>query len=350
MAHSLSNALSGVVLYTEIGLRSTPLSDSLRECLNNIRKSAADATHMLMRARDFYSGRTPGGSQSVVDLKQILQDVILFTRFKWKDEPEARGIAIELRTSLADVPCIAANASELREAFTNLVVNAVDAMPDGGTLTLTTWAEDDSVLASVRDTGRGMSDTTLSRVFQPFFTTKGPQGTGLGLSLCAEIMQRHGGVWEVSSRLGEGSAFTVKFAAVADARPAVKPLGVPASPLRILCVDDQLNVRRGLETLLRQQGHSVVSAGSGQEALALVEHLAFDVLLTDLGMGGMTGLELAQAVKVRLPHVAVVLLTGWSDVTPDAVAALKVDFVLRKPPTPEGLEAALAAVASGPRG
>ncbi|MHB2018825.1 MAG: hybrid sensor histidine kinase/response regulator [Candidatus Xenobia bacterium] len=349
MAHNLSNALSGIVLYTEIAQREDALPPHVRECLNNIQTAAADAGSILARARDFYRGRSASPPKSeMVDLSQVIRDVVQFTRFKWKDEAEAQGVAIDVVTDLPPVRRVRALAGNLREAFTNLLVNGVDALlPNGGRLTVRTFDDGDQVAVSMSDTGHGMTEATLAQAFKPFFSTKGTAGSGLGLSLTADLISRHAGSWEVQTSPGAGTTVIVRLPAHREMVPTpAPPTRQQTEPLHVLCVDDESLVRHGVEGLLRSRGHRVISAGNGREALCLLEHLSFDVLLTDHGMPGMTGLDLARTVRARNPEIRVVLLTGWTDIEG---ASPDVDLVLRKPPTPEALESALAVVQSSRR-
>src|SRR5262249_20372629 len=201
-----------------------------------------------------------------LDVNQIVRDVLDITQSRWKEEPTSRGIALDVRTALGQVPSVVGDAAELREALTNLILNALDAMPNGGTLTLTTAPVEDRVEVVVADTGVGMPAEVREKVFDPFFTTKGPQGTGLGLSMTYGIVSRHGGSIAVESEPGQGSTFRLSFPRTVEARPEpVEP--APAEPavrsLRCLVVDDEPPVRSVLGDILESAGHTVVTLGDG---------------------------------------------------------------------------------------
>jgi CheY-like chemotaxis protein len=260
---------------------------------------------------------------------------------------------------LADVPPIQGHPAELREALTNLIFNAVDAMPQGGSLRLTGrrvpaaagdppggWPTDSRspsegaasppawVELAVADTGIGIPEAIRGRIFDPFFTTKGLHGTGLGLSVVYGIVERHGGRIDVTSTPGVGTTFRLRFRAaipdVAVPAPGVTPAGAPARC--ILVVDDDAPVRRTLVGLLRASGQEVVEAASGAEALARLATMPVDLVLTDLGMPDITGWDVARAAKTRNPALPVVLLTGWGDhVATEAPPGVHVDRVLTKP-------------------
>jgi CheY-like chemotaxis protein/anti-sigma regulatory factor (Ser/Thr protein kinase) len=271
------------------------------------------------------------------------------TRAVWDDAARDAGVSIEVIPDLADAPPVMGDVVALREVTTNLLLNAVDAMPSGGAIAVTTRLAGPWVEMSVRDTGVGMSPETRQRAMEPFFTTKDVRRTGLGLSVAYGIVTSHRGVISIDSQEGKGTTVTVQLpavaAAVTEAPRATRPAGVTS--LRILVVDDEQDVREALTLLLRQQGHIVACAASGRAAL---DHLAtglnVDLVLTDLGMPDMTGWAVAATVKERWPEVPVGLITGWGnepDGTPSERSA--VDFILAKPVARSSLAAVLAHVA-----
>jgi CheY-like chemotaxis protein len=229
---------------------------------------------------------------------------------------------------------VAGRPEELREVFTNLLANALEAMPSGGRLVFRLGVEDNGVVATVRDTGVGMSPETARRVFEPFFTTKGPQGSGLGLSVVWGIVTRHGGSVEVDSRPGEGATFVVRLP-VARALPE-PPAGAvpvrPARPARVLVIDDEVGVREVLRDLLGGEGYTVLDAPDGRSGLALSEAEPVELVLSDVSMPGMSGWEVAEACHARHPNVPVGLITGWGDrLDPAELTRHGVRFVIAKP-------------------
>jgi CheY-like chemotaxis protein len=217
----------------------------------------------------------------------------------------------------------------------NLVFNALDAMPDGGRLTLTCRADAESAYLSVGDTGVGISSDLLRRIFEPFFTTKGPQRSGLGLSVSYGIVRRHRGDLTVDSQPGKGTTFTVRLPlAPAEPPAAAEPASAATGPpgLRVLVVDDEDRVRETLRDVCADEGHKVLEARSGREALELLTAQPVDVVCTDLGMPGMTGWQLADQIHDRWPHVRVGLITGWgASIKPEELQAHHVDFLISKP-------------------
>ena len=234
---------------------------------------------------------------------------------------------------LTPVPPISGDPAELREVLTNLILNAVDAMPDGGTLTLATRTDETTVTLRVSDTGVGMSPDVQPLIFDPFFTTKGPRGTGLGLSITYGIVSRHRGEIRVESAEGQGAAFHLTFPVStmeAEPRSAASLQAVP--PLRCLVVDDEQPVLEVLGDVLTAGGHSAVLVADGAMAIARFKAEPFDIVFTDLAMPGVNGWQVARAVKDHAPSVPVLLVTGWGvELSPEELRGKGVDAVLSKP-------------------
>ncbi|MGH7389309.1 MAG: hybrid sensor histidine kinase/response regulator [Candidatus Rokuibacteriota bacterium] len=268
-------------------------------------------------------------------LAGVFTAVVAAARPRWKDEADAQGRHIEVVTDFDTLPPILANAAEVREVLLNLIFNALDAMPGGGTLSLSTRAERGEIHVAVTDTGVGMPEDVAARIFEPFFTTKGPQASGLGLSVSYGIVRRHGGDLTVDSRPGKGTTFTVSLP-IRDVPPPDTG-GTGAAPagtlgLRVLVIDDEDSVRQVLRDLLLRDGHQVWEAPSGEVGIGSLEYQPVDLLCTDLGMPGMTGLEVADRVRVKWPGVKVALVTGWgARVEPADLRAHGIDFLLAKP-------------------
>jgi CheY-like chemotaxis protein/anti-sigma regulatory factor (Ser/Thr protein kinase) len=224
--------------------------------------------------------------------------------------------------------------SEIREAMTNILFNALDAMPDGGAITFTTGAKDGRVVCSVTDSGIGMPEDVRQRVFDPFFTTKGERGTGLGLSVVYGIVARHGGEVDVESRLGAGTTFTLRFPVAARlvAGTAGAPAPVAARSARVLVIDDEPEILTAIGDLLRHDGHVPTLCGDPEEAAGLLERSPFDLVITDLGMPGLSGWDVARLVKLRAPGTAVAMITGWSDrIDAEYARTNGVEHVIAKP-------------------
>lgn len=364
IAHDINNTLTPIVTFTDLLLEHEPaLTERARRCLGNIQTASADITGIVARLREFYRPRDAQEPHVSVDVRALLGEIVDLTRPRWRDMPQARGVVIALQTDFtAEIPPIAGNPAELREGITNLILNAVDAMPEGGTLTLRTRfvrepSESGLVAIEVADTGVGMDETTRQRCLEPFFSTKGQRGTGLGLAMVYGVMQRHAGRIEVESARGAGTIVRLVFPLAAPARDAGAPklagIEKPMRPLRVLCIDDEPMVRTVLVELFNIEGHETSSAESGEAGLRLFRDAAkngrpYDVVVTDLGMPHMDGHQLAQRVKRESPATPVILLTGWGRIMQDDNEHPGgVDLVLSKPPRPTDVREALERLMGG---
>jgi signal transduction histidine kinase/ActR/RegA family two-component response regulator len=353
VAHDINNAISPVALYTESLLESEPnLSARARGYLEIIQRAIEDVAQTVARMREFYRQREPQLTLSKVQLNRLVQQVVDLTRARWSDMPQQRGIVIKMQTELApELPAIMGIESEIREALINLIFNGVDAMPDGGTLALRTRVAPPRVHVEVADTGVGMDEDTRSRCLEPFFTTKGERGTGLGLAMVYGAIQRHSAEIEIESVPGKGTtmrlSFPVAVAPVAGSVQAVTGYTVP-SRLRLLVVDDDPVLLKSLRDTLEADGHLVTAANGGQMGIdafraALQRGEPFAAVITDLGMPHVDGRKVAESIKVASPTTPVVMLTGWGQrLVANGDAPPQVDRVLNKPPKLHELRQALA--------
>jgi GAF domain-containing protein/CheY-like chemotaxis protein len=331
VAHDFNNVLA--VILGRVQLLQRRLRDpTFRRWLSIVEQAALDGAQTVRQIQEFTRIRRDQPTQTV-DLNQAIRDAVEMTRTRWREESQSRGIEIRLALDLGIVPTVDGQPSELREALTNLVLNAVDALPQGGEIRIATWMRDGHVEMSVTDTGVGMSESVRRRIFEPFFSTKGPSGTGLGLAMVYGIVSRHGGEILVESTEGVGSTFTIRFP-VGRATPSRQPHGSTfgLESVRVLVIDDEPFVRETLGEILRQQHHEVVVADDGVSGLARFHEGAFDLVMTDLAMPGMSGWQVARAVKAARPRVPVVLVTGWGvEVQADELHTHGVDRVMTKP-------------------
>lgn len=354
IAHDINNAISPVALYTEMLLeQETNLSKRTREYLETTQRAIGDVAHTVSRMREFYRQQEPQLVLSPVDLSILVQQVTDLTRARWFDMPQQRGIVVNLRLELGPtLPPVAGIESEIREALINLVFNAVDAMPEGGTLTIRTTKAENSgyVDVEIADTGIGMDEATQRRCLEPFFTTKGERGTGLGLAMVYGVARRHNADIEMESAIGAGTTVRLRFpVAVSSARDAQLPVPEAMPPrLRILSVDDDPLLIKSLRDALEADGHAVVTANGGQEGIdtfraAEESNEHFAVVITDLGMPHVDGRKVATAIKSDSPSTPVILLTGWGQrLVAEGDVPANVDRVLNKPPKLKELRAALA--------
>jgi signal transduction histidine kinase len=333
VAHDFNNVLAVVVGRAQLLQRQVDAPELLRQ-LKIIEHVGQDGAQTVRRIQEFARMRRTRPWQQV-DVTEVVREVVEATRPRWSDQAQARGVAYQMNLELAPAAPVTGDPAELRETFLNLLFNALDAMPQGGSLTFATRVEDDRVVCTVTDTGVGMSETVRQRCFEPFFTTKAEHGTGLGLSIAYGIVTRHGGEIEVWSRPGEGSRFTVRLPLGAEVPPP--PAELPAPPgagrsARILVVEDEAAVREVLVDVLNGQGHEVVACGDGTSALAQVGGRPFDLALVDLSMPGLSGWDVAKGLRAAQPHVPIALVTGWGDQIDFNEARTRgIDYLMAKP-------------------
>jgi signal transduction histidine kinase/ActR/RegA family two-component response regulator len=354
IAHDINNSITPAALYLDALLENSgELPREAVDRLQTVQRAVHDVAATVARMREFYRQRETQRSFAPVQLNELVKQVVDLTRARWSDMPLQRGVAIDLRTELASrLPPVMGIDHELREALINLVFNAVDAMPGGGTLILRTRREEGNrVVVEVTDTGVGMDDEARRRCLEPFYTTKGERGTGLGLAMVFGVAQRHAADIDIDSAIGAGTTVRMGFAAGADAgeQPPLS-LAQVSAPRRILIIDDDPVLLRSLHEALELDGHSVVMAHGGEEGIerfraALPGKQPFDVVFTDLGMPYVDGRQVAVAVKALSPATPVVMLTGWGQhMNEDGESPPNVDQLLGKPPRLRELRAALVSL------
>jgi signal transduction histidine kinase/CheY-like chemotaxis protein len=348
IAHDINNAISPVSLYTESLLEREPnLSDRARGYLVTIQRAIEDVARTVARMREFYREREAQLILERVELNSAIRQVAELTRPRWNDLPQQRGLHVDLKLDLVDsLPEIMGAEHEIRDALTNLIFNAIDAMPSGGTITVRTRkavAADGHArsLIEVCDTGVGMDEDTRRRCLEPFYTTKGERGTGLGLAMVYGMIQRHSAEIEIESTVGVGTimrlSFTARTSSVVSAQQVVKPSPMNRR-LRILLVDDDPVLIKSLQDTLQEDGHLITIAHGGQSGIDefRASHQRgeeFDVVVTDLGMPHVDGRKVATAIKEIAPLTPVILLTGWGQRMLAAnETPAHVDMVLSKPP------------------
>jgi PAS domain S-box-containing protein len=355
IAHDINNAISPIALYVEALLeREAGMSESGRGYLKVIQRAMDDVVQTVARMREFYRVNPPSLELKPVDLNELSRQVLDITRARWSDMPQQRGIVIQPQLQLAEnLPLVPGVESEIREALINLVFNAVDAMVHGGMLTMRTAVDDQSgdVYAEVGDSGHGMDEDTRRRCLEPFFTTKGERGTGLGLAMVYGTVQRHGAQITIDSTLGVGTTIRIAFSRRADDLPGVaSDTGTVAilRRMRLLVIDDDPLLLKSLRDILEADGHQVTTANGGREgveafsaALARNEH--FGAVLSDLGMPHMDGRQVARVIKSLSSATPIILLTGWGQrLLDDGDLPQHIDQVLSKPPKLRTLREALA--------
>jgi PAS domain S-box-containing protein len=345
IAHDFNNTLSPIVGFSELLLRRpTGVSDT-ESYLRLINIAARDAAAVVRRLRDLYREKAVPAALAPVNLERCLTEAAALTAPRWRNQALATGVTIRMETAVDSVlPPIVGDEPELREMLTNLIFNAVDAMPGGGTIAVRARADGDGVRVEVADSGVGMSDEVRLRCLEPFFSTKGQAGSGLGLSLVNAIVERHGATLEIESRPGAGTTISVRFP------PSARPEGLATGPeaeelprrLRVLVVEDERVVRKVISEQLLVDSHTVETATNGIEGLEKFMSGWFDLVVTDRAMPEMGGDQLAATIARVAPGKPIIMLTGFGDLMEaKGERPLGVSVVVSKPVTGDTLHRAI---------
>ncbi|MEN6370685.1 MAG: ATP-binding protein [Armatimonadota bacterium] len=340
VAHDFNNMLGIILGNLQLLLRTTD-DGNVRTRLQSAERAALDAAETVRRIREFTQQNRQEPS-TVIDLSVIASEAIEMMRPSLQNSAKNIEISLDAAEGALTLGCEA----EIREVLINIILNASQAMPDGGSISVNAGVSKSSVWARVADTGIGMSEDVRKRIFDPFFTTRGIEGTGLGMSVAYGIIKRHGGSISVDSEPGKGTAVTVFLPAAAgasDEKPGDQPVEIVSlSPARILVVDDEEMFAEVIVEMLSECGHAVCSARSGVDAIEQFRETPFDLVLTDLGMPEMSGWQVAKSIKDIEPQTPVVLLTGWgTTVDKSELDSSQVDIVLSKPVRMEELSSAV---------
>ncbi|MFP4316514.1 MAG: ATP-binding protein [Desulfovibrionales bacterium] len=353
IVHDINNALSPIVGYSDMLVEGDLVSEpKARTYLGHIQTAARDITLMIQRMRNFYRPRDDEEELEPLEIVTIIEQAIELARPRWKDLQQINGRYIRVHKAFQpDIPPVWGVESELREALVNVFFNAVDAMPEGGELRVGAVSTLFHVAVEVSDSGEGMDEQTRERCLEPFFTTKGEGGTGLGLAMVYGMVKRHRGDLEILSSPKEGTTVRLLFPRlVRQQRPRTeKTLCGPIPAASILCIDDDSEITRLMAEMLTEDGHRVETKASGklgiERFLEAEENSPFDVIITDLGMPHMSGRDVLHLVKAQNPDKPVILMSGWSDTLhPDDQIVQRADHVLGKPPTLKTLREALGSV------
>jgi nitrogen-specific signal transduction histidine kinase/CheY-like chemotaxis protein len=351
-AHDLNNALSPVLGYASLLLEDPSLSAMAREWVTLARDAAADAAAVVGCLYEFADERKTEQHKKSVDLLSLMERIPEMTLPKLHEKAQQTGREITVETDLRRVPAVAGVEAELRQVLTNLVFNAVDALPEGGRIMLRSFTSKGSACLEVADNGVGMTEEERRLCFEPFFSGK-TRGNGLELSVCYGIVKRHLGDLEVESLPEGGTVFRLTlppFEAAFDPVISEDPGSAPLPKGHILYIDDDARVRPLLKALLEHLGQTVALADGGAAGLELIETSKFDAVITDMGMPDVDGLQVVRLVRERHPELPVVMLTGW----PESIALENVadEFrptaFLQKPASIPMLRAALSRVLRRP--
>lgn len=331
-AHDLNNALAIMLGQAQLALITEDLYE-VRQHLQTIEQAARDCAATVRRLQEFARGARQQTHEEMFDLAAVTRETVEITKPRWRDEAQRRGAQIQVIVELPEPLPVRGSPPALREVLTNLIFNAVDAMPSGGTIAIRGWREGGEVHVSVRDTGVGLTTQARDHIFEPFFTTKGEEGHGLGLSVCKRILDEHGGHIEAFGRQGAGTTFVVTLPVGADVpearREEAKAMG--GRSLSVLVIDDEPQIREVLLRMLRLDGHSAVAVTTAREGIEAFGAQPFDLVLTDLGLPDMPGWEIVRVVKATNPSLPVVLITGWTEEEESPNEQGGADAILVKP-------------------
>ena len=338
ISHEFNNLLAVILGSAELLNAGFEDDQELKKGLSAIIKASDDGADIVKGLLSYVKSQGKDISEFIFfDIRPLLIEAINFTTLRWKNMAQAKGIDYKIdREGMREIPEVLCNTTELREVFTNIINNALDAMPDGGRLSFSTSSNEDTVFICISDTGIGMSEDVKKNIFDPFFTTRRPLGTGLGLSISYGIITRHGGKIEVESEDGKGTTFNLSLPIRKDVVQKV----VPPEPdrravvrkLRILVVDDNEDVCEIMYGVLARGGHDVKTVDDGVEAIALAGKEEYDLVLCDLLMPKIHGYEVIKAIKKldKIPKIGI--MTGWNEkLKPMGGEDYKVDFILKKP-------------------
>ena len=336
VAHNVNNTLTGILGRAQLLLR-TKDTEKINAGIEMIVRSAEDGAHIIRRIQDF-ARRQPSRKFLAVSVAGLMKDVCEMTRPRWESQDDSPQIRLAL---VADCTAsVMGDAVELREVLVNMIYNAIDAMPSGGEIRMSSHETNGRVVLSVADNGIGMAPEVKSRLFDPFFTTKGKGGTGMGMAVSFGIIRRHNGSIDVESEPGRGTTFRISLPVAEDAAGNAETASARVEPLtgedkiRVLVVDDETAVREVLREALEGEGCEVVVAESGEMALKIYDARAgkLDVVFTDIGMPEMSGWELASEIRKRSETIPLAIVSGWADaISCDARQAIKADWVVSKP-------------------
>jgi len=332
--NNILNIISGKVQLLQMDYNdNSELKDELSTIMESVDDGVAITDNMLKITK-------LGNSTSEYEpfyLNELLEQSIEFMKPRWKSMAQANGIDYIIdQKGIENVSQLLCNPTEIREVFTNIINNALDAMPDGGSISLSTWSKENTLFASISDTGKGMTKEVKDSIFDPFFTTRCPEGIGLGMSIAYGIITRHGGKIEVESDLGRGSMFTMQFPTT---NKKTSPTATPAPEqeiniknLRILVVEDEEDFCDIMDKFLSRKGHNVKTVDNGADAINIIKAEDFDLVLSDLSMANVNGYEVAMAINKLEKRPKIGIITGWREkLERFGEEDGKVDFILKKP-------------------
>ncbi|UCF64573.1 MAG: hybrid sensor histidine kinase/response regulator, partial [bacterium] len=311
-AHHLNNILSVITGRAQIlakKMKDSPLAKDIAM----IEQAAEDGALAVRRLQSVKTKSYSVKKFEVLSVNDLILEVVEIARPRFEREAQSHGLTYDVKLSLGPISYIKGDAAALREVFLNMINNALDAMPKGGKMTIQTTLEKGKVFIFFSDTGGGIPEEVKEKIFQPFFSTKGEKGNGLGLSIAAEIVSKHQGKIYVDSIPNKGSIFMVEIPAATEKPENNNHQKINLGELncRVLLVDDETVVGETLAEMLGEEGCEVTMMNNALDALKSFNQKGCDIVLTDLSMPGVNGLELARRIKALREDIPVVMITGW---------------------------------------
>jgi PAS domain S-box-containing protein len=355
IAHDFNNLLAPILGFSEL-LIGTPqyLSDSDKALnyLNKIKDSAQNAAAVVSRLREFYRAQNDDEKTSSLDLSQLIEDSLKLTEYHWHNQAEASGVTIHISKDIQPCPPILGNGADLKQALANIILNSVDAMPEGGEISIRSSLNGSWACIEISDSGSGMIEKTQELCMEPFFTTKGTAGTGLGLSVVFGIIQRHKGRIEIDSVPEKGTKITINLPIhhSTEEKNSSSYIASDIDPLRVILVDDEVLLLEVVSEYLMSQGHQVKQFSDPHKALEEIYKSPYDLVITDRAMPGMTGDHLAKSIKEYLPEIPIIMLTGFGDIMKQTGdIPQNVDRLLSKPASFQLLKETIGKVMNEPK-
>jgi len=341
IAHDFNNSLQQMMGNLEVIKLQNDYPENTLERLNNIGAIIDDVAGRVSALQKFGDIKHDDRDTKLIDFNALIEESLMQSRPLWKDDMEKNGLKINVTTDLKDIPKIIGNKGELKSAVYNLIKNSVEAMPKGGDIIIKTGTKGKDIFVTFTDTGIGMNEETKTKVFEPFFSTKGFKlGRGLGMSGVSNIIKKYkGNIVVESSRLSKGSTFKIMLPiAQEDIKVVNKNKRINKSKFNILWVDDDTSITEDISELLELMGHKCTIANNGKNALEHLNKNTCDIVFTDIGMPGMNGWELIAAIRNNFENkIKIVTVTGW-DIDENTRRGSAIDYVMQKPFAVEKLE------------
>jgi len=331
VAHDFNNIIGGIIGRVQL-MKIRAQEDKLVADLEKIETLAIEGAETVRHIQEFAT-RTKYKKVEPLDLDEMVRSCIEHPRAMWREEADLHSISVVAESEF-DLAMVEGCRGDLLSALDQLIMNAVEHAPEGSTVKVTLTEQSKGFRIAVKDKGQGVPEELASRVFFPFFSTKSQRGSGLGLSIVYGVVVRHGGRTGFEPNADGGATFfmDLDYPDTPEDRETTRRKRRKSGSLKVLVVDDDLQIREVLTDMLTIGGHKPVACEDGFKALQALEKDDFDLIITDLGMPGMSGLDLAGIVHENYPEIPIAMITGWgTQLSPDEVALKGIKSLLAKP-------------------